>query len=128
MPGTFPGRPACIYLADLSLAYFLFAAQWLPVQGRQSPSVLSGPLTLQGGAPLKLTPPRRGRVGVTHWAHRGQGQCGYSTDSLILQALGWRESDGAHKYRPLQRFRFRGSPCKGAPGPPPHGGSHREAV
>lgn len=36
-------RPACIYLAGLGPARFLFAAQWPPVQDRQSSSVLLGP-------------------------------------------------------------------------------------
>lgn len=35
-------QPACIYLAGLSPALFLFASQWPPVRGRQSRSVLSG--------------------------------------------------------------------------------------
>lgn len=106
--------PACIYLAGLGLACFLFAAQWPSVQDRQSSSVLSDPLTWEGAPPQ------------AHSAQMGQG---------------WGDSPGPQRARPVwlwQRFggwgirqcikilpllSLRGHPCI-FQGPQAQSGSH----
>lgn len=62
MPCGHLPQPACIYLTGLGLARFLFAAQGLPVQGRQSPSVLTSPPT-QGGCPPHAHTTQVGQAG-----------------------------------------------------------------
>ena len=74
------------------------------------------PPPTQEGAPLRLTPPRQGRAGVTHWTHRGQGQCGLGKDLVILQTPGWGDSNSVHKYHPSPPSH--GHPCT-SKGPQP---------
>lgn len=70
--GIYPAGPA----------RFLLAAQWPPVQGRQSPSVLSGP---PRRVPLELTPPGWAAWGDSPGPQRPR-RCDHHKHSVTLQA------------------------------------------
>lgn len=76
-------RPACIYLAGPSPLPVCCTVAACPGQTEPQCPVRA---PSRGGCPLKLTPPRPGRAGVTHWTHGGRCQCGHGRHSVVLQA------------------------------------------
>lgn len=80
-------------------------------------------------APRRVPPSGSHHLGgagrVTHWTHRGQGQCGHGRDLVILQTPGWGGCNSVHRYHPSPQAPVGTHAGPRAPSP---GGSRREAV